>query len=222
MLFADLTEILDPEPHPAAWNMALDEALLLGSEGIGPALLRVYRWQNPAVSFGYFGKFAEVAAAWPGREFVRRWTGGGIVPHGEDLTYSLIVPKSHPFAKLGPLESYAAIHQALAGWLASAGIGATLSLGAAKISEECFANPAPHDVMSAAGKIAGAAQRRTRLGLLHQGSIQGVAGLEACRETVSGAFGKEVRHRTTTEPERAKTAELVAGKYGTTAWLDRW
>ena len=83
MIFDELTEVADPEPHDAALNMALDEVLLRRAAG---PLLRVYRWARPAVSFGYFGKVADAEAAWPGREMVRRWTGGGIVPHGADVT----------------------------------------------------------------------------------------------------------------------------------------
>src|SRR5262245_2042754 len=91
--------------------MAIDEALLHAAQA---PMLRVYRWTRPAVSFGYFGRWTEVERSWPQREAVRRWTGGGIVPHGDDVTYSLIVPRAHPFCTLGPLEGYRAIHEALA------------------------------------------------------------------------------------------------------------
>jgi hypothetical protein len=119
VLFDHLLEVHDPEPHAAALNMAIDEALLRAAR---EPILRIYRWEQPAVSFGYFGKWAEVQRTWPEREAVRRWTGGGIVPHGDDLTYSLIVPRAHPFALLGPLESYRAIHEALAAALGSASL----------------------------------------------------------------------------------------------------
>src|SRR4051812_17684515 len=111
MLFNELTEILDAEPHEAALNMALDEALLRGA---GTPLLRVYRWASAAVSFGYFGKYSAVAARWPGRDLVRRWTGGGEVPHGSDCTYTLIVPRAHPFCRLNAAESYRIIHAQIA------------------------------------------------------------------------------------------------------------
>lgn len=76
----------DLDAGSAAFNMALDEALL---ESAAAPLLRFYRWRRPALSFGYFGRYDEAAAQSSHREIVRRWTGGGIVPHGDDLTYSV-------------------------------------------------------------------------------------------------------------------------------------
>ena len=96
VLFEKIIEIRDETPHSAPLNMALDEVLL---GDICEPLLRIYRWEGAAVSFGYFGRYAPVAAAWPGRALVRRMTGGGVVPHGSDLTYSLIVPAGHAFAE---------------------------------------------------------------------------------------------------------------------------
>ena len=219
MLFENLREVLDPEPHAAALNMAIDEALLAGAS---EPLLRVYGWRQPAVSFGYFGKHGEISVAWPTRELVRRWTGGGVVPHGDDVTYSLLVPAGHPIARLGPLESYQAIHEALAQWFATRGIGASLTTGAPKISEECFANPAPHDVLAGGNKIAGAAQRRTRQGLLHQGSIQRVPGMDQWRDALSSAFCSRVESRSISAEEIDAAQLLVESKYGREEWLRRW
>src|ERR1700689_396612 len=72
----------DAEPHSAALNMAIDEALLAI---ISRPVLRIYRWSRAAVSFGCFERWLPVQAAHPAREPVRRWTGGGIVLHGDDL-----------------------------------------------------------------------------------------------------------------------------------------
>jgi lipoyl(octanoyl) transferase len=219
VLFGNLREVLDPEPHAAALNMAIDEALLAGAT---EPLLRIYRWSTPTVSFGYFGKHEEIAAAWPRRELVRRWTGGGVVPHGDDVTYSLLVPAGYPIAKQGPLESYQVIHEALARWFAAKGIGASLTAGAPKVSEECFANPAPHDVLAGGHKIAGAAQRRTRLGLLHQGSIQHVPGIDRWRDSLSAAFSAQVQARPIAAEEIEAAKLLVESKYGREDWLRRW
>jgi lipoate-protein ligase A len=82
-IFAELEVCKDPAPRSAAINMAIDEALL---ETAKIPSIRFYRWNSPALSFGYFGKFADVADYAAERDLVRRWTGGGIVFHGDDLT----------------------------------------------------------------------------------------------------------------------------------------
>ncbi len=217
MLFDELIHVQDPEPHGAALNMAIDEVLL--REAKAPTL-RIYRWARPSVSFGYFGGLSQVAAQWPRREWVRRWTGGGVVLHGEDLTYTLVVPRSHPFAALGASESYQRVHHCLARVL---GGGAHMAESAdPKRSEACFENAVPFDVLAGGQKVAGAAQRRTRLGLLHQGSVQigsdEVAGLEA---RLPGALGRHVHSRSLAVAELGSAAELAARKYASDSWLRR-
>jgi lipoyl(octanoyl) transferase len=219
MLFDELTEVLDPEPHAAALNMALDEVLL--GRAAGP-LLRVYRWARPAVSFGYFGNVADVEAAWPGREMVRRWTGGGIVPHGEDVTYTLIVPRRCAFFRLGAEETYRAIHERIATLLAAHGRAVRVAAAAqAKVSDACFENPARYDLLTDAGKIAGAAQRRTKAGLLHQGSIQGAALPADFGAQLAKAFADKVCGRLLALDEVEEARELSDAKYATDAWLRR-
>ena len=219
MLFEKLTEVLDPEPHDAALNMALDEVLLGRADG---PVLRVYRWARRAVSFGYFGKVADVEAAWPGREMVRRWTGGGIVPHGADVTYTLLVPRGCAFFRLGAEESYRVIHERIAALLVEQGSAVRVAAAAsAKVSDACFENPARYDLLTDGGKIAGAAQRRTRAGLLHQGSIQGAALPADFGARLGNAFASEVSARPLTEDALAEARELSAKKYGTDAWLRR-
>lgn len=166
MLFDHLLALLDPEPHAAALNMAIDEMLLRTATR---PTLRLYRWARPAISFGYFGKWAEAFAAGPDCDLVRRWTGGGIVPHGDDFTFSLIVPRTHPFFAIAPRESYCAIHQCIASALGNATLASTAR---PPTSAACFQNPVQHDILIAGRKVAGGAQRRTKAGLLHQGSIQ--------------------------------------------------
>ena len=209
----------DLEPKPAALNMAVDEALL--AEAATP-ILRFYRWRQPSLSFGYFGLYAEAARQSDQREIVRRWTGGGIVPHGDDLTYSLIIPKEHPFLAKSSLEIYAAVHEAIRRALESNNIEAALvNQATPRISEHCFANAVRADVVSDGRKIAGAAHRRSRAGLLHQGSIQ--------RHDLPDRFRTDFamtlceRYETKTlAPELMDRATLIAGtKYGTTEWLMR-
>lgn len=217
MLFETLAVLDDPAPASAAFNMAVDEALL---ERATVPLLRFYRWSRPSLSFGYFGKFADVVENAATHDLVRRWTGGGIVPHGEDLTYSLITPAKATASTHGPPAIYAALHEAIRTALRVEGRAAELAAEAApKISDACFANPVRHDLLLDGRKIAGAAQRRTRAGFLHQGSIQLPNLTETFRQRFASTLARRVHpgHLASVVVERARV--LAAEKYGTDAWL---
>src|SRR5437868_3476330 len=103
--------LLDSGRYDAPFNMALDEALLENALLTGKPVLRFYGWTEPAASFGYFQKFTEVAAATLLRPLMRRPTGGGIVPHDADWTYSFAVPPGHEWHSLTAEESYRRIHE---------------------------------------------------------------------------------------------------------------
>src|SRR4029077_7549575 len=89
MKLASLHLFEDTEARGAAENMALDEALFL--QATFP-VMRSYAWIRPSVSFGYFTPWRSVIERFAERDAVRRWTGGGIVEHGNDFTYSVIFP----------------------------------------------------------------------------------------------------------------------------------
>lgn len=213
-VFDDLLVLDDAEPRSASANMAIDEALLAVASR---PTLRFYRWRSPALSFGYFGAFAAVADDGSSRELVRRWTGGGIVLHGSDLTYSVILPAHHVTAK--PSRAvYAFVHEAIRRALGSEAALATNS--SARVSDACFANPVQSDVMVGEQKVAGAAQRRTRAGLLHQGSIQ----LVEFPADFKTRFVAELAARSVYEdvPDAilATATHLETTRYGTRAWLE--
>jgi len=209
----------DREPRSAALNMAVDEALLANAAA---PILRFYRWRRPSLSFGYFGLYAEVAGQSNERDIVRRWTGGGIVPHGDDLTYSVIIPATHPFFARSSPEIYAALHDAIRRALNANGVDAFLADSAApKVSDSCFANAVRADLMSGEKKIAGAAHRRSRAGLLHQGSIQQRNLPERFRSDFAGVLSKRYDTRALS-PELMERANGIAGaKYDTIGWLMR-
>src|SRR5215468_6420236 len=183
-LFGTLQVCQEIFPHSAAMNMAIDEALV---EAAVVPTIRFYRWRSPALSFGYFGKFSDLAIYASERDLVRRWTGGGIVLHEDDLTYSIVIPaRDQAFAE-SSIVIYESIHRSLCAALNGVGeraLGAELvepdrirfanQPGVNSEACHCFANPVPADVVINGRKVAGAAQRRTRRGLLQQGSIQGI------------------------------------------------
>ena len=164
---------LDSGPGESAFNMALDEALLEAMPRLGQPVFRCYGWTEPAASFGYFQKYAEVARLTPLRPLVRRPTAGGIVPHDADWTYSLAFPTAHEWYGLRAIESYRRVHEWIQRAFAQLGVATQLAPTPLKTQPgQCFQGYEQFDLLSGGRKIAGAAQRRNRLGLLIQGSVQ--------------------------------------------------
>jgi lipoyl(octanoyl) transferase len=165
--------LLRSGPGSAAINMATDEALLLHVARLAKPVLRFYAWSEPAASFGYFQRYAEVANTTPLRPLVRRPTGGGIVPHDFDWTYSVVVPPGHFWYQLKAVESYRRMHEWIQAAFSEIGVAAELALERRQEpGTQCFVGAEQFDVVANERKIAGAAQRRTRDGLLIQGSVQ--------------------------------------------------
>jgi hypothetical protein len=155
------------------YNMALDEALLESATDLACPVLRFYGWTDAAASFGYSQRWAEIEKLTLLRPLVRRPTGGGLVPHDNDWTYSLTFPPEHPWYFLKAAESYRRVHEWLRDAFAQMGVPATLSAQRQKeIPGQCFIGAEKDDLLWHGRKIAGAAQRRTRNGLLIQGSVQ--------------------------------------------------
>jgi lipoate-protein ligase A len=219
-MLAALNVLDDREPRSAAFNMAVDETLL---EQVAKPVLRFYRWLRPSISFGYFGHYSEVASDSERRDIVRRWTGGGIVPHGDDLTYSMVIPRADSFFQRSSLEIYAAVHDAICRALQANGVEALLANDAApKISEACFANAVRSDVMIGEKKIAGAAHRRSRNGLLHQGSIQRSDLPDQFRDDFARILCLRFERMTLSPKLLGRAAEITEKKYATNEWLTRW
>jgi len=174
--------LLNHRPRPPAENMAWDEALLESAPRLGRPVLRFYGWAAPAVTFGFFQRFAEVERLTPLRPLIRRPTGGGLVPHEADWTYSVVVPTGDPWYSLKAAASYQRMHEWIRAAFAEVALTTELSGSSrAGASGQCFAGAEQFDLLLGERKIAGAAQRRTRAGLLIQGSIQPPAGVERSR-----------------------------------------
>lgn len=151
----------------------MDEALLEGAARLGQPVLRFYGWTDPAASFGYFQKFADVERATRLRPLIRRPTAGGLVPHDADWTYSLAFPPGHEWHSLRAEGSYRRVHEWIQAAFAWLGVETELaSCGKESALGQCFVGYEKHDLLWHGRKIAGAAQRRNKLGLLIQGSVQ--------------------------------------------------
>lgn|SRR5215467_7415923 len=215
-LFGSLEVYHNIESRSAALNMAIDEALL---ETATEPAIRFYRWDRPALSFGYFGKFDDVANQESERDIVRRWTGGGIVFHGNDLTYSIVIPASDPAFAESSRSIYEKTHRAIRFALGSE--AQLASIASPKISESCFANPVRADVLLNGRKVAGAAQRRTRRGLLQQGSIQNVGLGNGFADKFANELCRKCRVEKLNDAVLARARQIAKEKYSTAAWLRR-
>ncbi len=206
-----------------AFNMALDEALLEAMPRLQKPVLRFYGWTEPAASFGYFQRFSEVASATLLRPLVRRPTGGGIVPHDADWTYSLAFPAGHEWYELKAVESYQRVHEWIQSAFARLDIPTELAPCCKKSAPgQCFVGHEKSDLLWHGKKIAGAAQRRTREGLLIQGSVQAPplplarADWEAAMLAVGQFDFSAIWDRAFADAALAGRAELLAAqKYST-------
>ena len=200
----------------AAFNMALDETLLRSAGKRGRPLVRVYSWEKPAITFGYFQKFPANLA--DGHEVVRRPTGGGVVYHLKDTTYTVIVPPVHAFSIMATMDAYWLLHRAVA-----ASFEARPDLHVAEVHSpqgqyECFQKPVHGDVVTDGRKLAGGAQRRTKSGMLHQGSIDAKISAEQLKRGFREALGIDFEGYEVTDAERTVAEKLVVNKYATDAW----
>jgi lipoate-protein ligase A len=175
-------EILPTRTGGAAENMATDFLLLQRYPRVAPRF-RHYGWHRPAFTFGYSQKFSFIHSQLPGGErfdLCRRPTGGGLVDHRDDWTFALVIPRGHPLEERPATQSYREIHEALAAALRAQGVpAATKQFRDPDPASEpgpagvCFQRAEVFDVVHerTAEKIAGAAQKRNKHGLLFQGSI---------------------------------------------------
>jgi lipoate-protein ligase A len=166
----------------AATNMAVDASLLYTLPA-DMAAFRHYGWTEPSITFGYTQPYAQVrSASGDGIVLCRRITAGGIVDHRNDWTYALAIQANLPISRAPATDLYEKIHDCIRLALDEQSLESQLApcpracqqIHTTKPSgpDQCFIQPAANDVIRTDGaKIAGAAMKRTREGLLVQGSI---------------------------------------------------
>lgn len=206
---------IDDEARAGPANMAVDEWLLRHRDC---ACLRVYRWHPGWASRGYFVAGDEAQRLLPGRQWVRRWTGGGVVDHAADWTYTLVVPRGEALTELRGGGSYRVVHAALAEALAGAGLvtGLAAASGVAR-GGVCFERAVEFDLLGSDGrKLAGAGQRRTREGLLHQGSVAGLR-WPGPADALAAALAVRVG-RIEPRIDAARVARIARERYAGEAW----
>lgn len=171
--------LLPHETRGGPANMALDQALLDAADADPKAaVFRTYTWTEPTLSLGYFQHHEDVAAdrRWDGLAVVRRPSGGGALLHDQELTYALIIPRTHPLA-VRPSALYRTVHAAIAERLNALGVPAQRRGETDRSASDrrrpflCFLDQDPEDLLIAGSKIVGSAQRRRPDAVLQHGSI---------------------------------------------------
>jgi len=218
---------LPEESFDGPMQMALDEALL---RLVSMPTLRIYKWKSSWVTFGYFQEMKEVQRSFPRHPVVRRWTGGGMVSHGEEveLTFSLMIPAGEKAATESPASFYKQVHGRLAEWI-RAQLPVSVNLAGfedVKPGSSCFQSPANDDLLIQGRKVLGGALRRSGGGILYQGSLKmsDIPGWDPARITPmtwAVAFSDSLEPIQLDTPILREAEELVGMRYGTTGWNHR-
>jgi lipoate-protein ligase A len=171
--------LLDTGFAAGDYNMALDAAIARGGYCKTPTL-RFFRWQPFCISLGYHQNAGDLdldKCLLAGLEVARRPTAGRAILHAEELTYSVMIPASHSWYEILPLDVYKKISAALASGLTKLGADVKFAPGE-RLQQEgrplrlsCFASAARHEVVANGKKVVGSAQRRFREGVLQHGSV---------------------------------------------------
>ncbi len=243
----DCRLLIDP-PGSGAWNMAVDEVLLERAAAGGGCCWRFYRWAKPTLSLGYFQSIEDRDRHAASRDcpVVRRASGGGAIMHDAELTYSFVVPATHPLAARRSL-MYRAVHDTLLEVLPALGLRGSLcgDWDGPKADRQaflCFERRSPGDVIVGESKIAGSAQRRVHSAVLQHGSLllgrsaaapelDGVENLSGTSlsfqplidlwlEKLSGRLMFNWHVRPLSDREKLRATELVKTKYGNRRWTE--
>ncbi len=206
------------EPMAGARNMAIDSAILAAVEhGKAPPTLRLYSWETPCLSLGYSQDYSDVdvdqltANSW---DVVRRPTGGRAILHTDELTYSVIGPKSDPRLAGSLMDSYQNISLALFDALSSMGLPVEVHTGKnpeAHHQPVCFENPSNFEITANGKKIIGSAQARKKTSLLQHGSLPLKGDLTRITKALCYPTNSERRQAAEGLPQKAVTVFDVLG-----------
>ena len=205
-------------------NMAIDEALLEHCDLA--RLCASTAGARPSLSFGYFGKFADSCPRNEDRELVRRWTGGGSVPHGQDLTYSLVTPASDPASGRAPPSSsmphsHTAIRRGAVGRMDRRPNWPTAARPENLRRLFCQSRARRSNLPRPQNRRGGPAPNTRRLSPSGQHSVARI-----CPELFATDSRPLFQRRSSMKKSRRKSSnapsELAGERYGTEAWLRRW
>ncbi len=185
---------IDTGPLDGPTNMAVDESLLACFDPAASSpVFRLYGWSPPAFSLGRFQDAGEVLALEKCREagiaVVRRVTGGGVIYHAEELTYSLVCAPGHVSPARTVKDSFRVLTAFLIRFYEKLGLNACYAVDhfppGTRLGERtplCFAGRETYDILVGGRKIGGNAQRRMKNAIFQHGSIP----LRNCLAAASG------------------------------------
>lgn len=206
-------------PMMGAYNMAIDEAIMLSvSEGESLPTLRLYDWSPLCLSLGYGQRLRDAdldridTAGW---QIVRRPTGGKAILHGNELTYSVSLPKDHELAQGDVVESYRRISEALLTALRYLGLSPASEMqakGNSGLGPVCFEVPSHYEITSGGKKLIGSAQVRRKEGILQHGTLPLTGDIALICDALAYSNEASREEAKTLVRERATTLETVLGK----------
>lgn len=207
--------LLDSAPASAVHNMATDLALLRCAAAADRAVLRIYRWEQPTVSFG---RHESVKGVWDvqamlaaGLQVVRRPTGGRALLHAHDVTYSVTLPMR---AAISWRTMYNSVNTRLIQALQSLGAPVHLSERGSSVLPRgalCFSAPSEGEIMLGGQKIAGSAVWRADGAYLQHGTIL-LRNTQRSLESFRIASGSDASSATHAPQKAAAGAELFVAE----------
>jgi len=221
-----LWRLLITAPARGAWNMAVDESILLHiGRGASLPTLRLYAWTPACLSLGYAQPFRDVdmkRLKERGWEVVRRITGGRAILHTDELTYSVIAPNDEPHVAGTVLESYSRLAQALLQAVKKLDVPVEMkqqvghASGLTYPNPVCFEVPSTYEITADGKKLIGSAQARKKEGVLQHGSLPLTGDLtRICQALV---FENESAREDASKRLLARAATVESALGHTVAW----
>lgn len=175
-----LWRFIDSGDLDGSVNMAVDEALFrsLSAPDARP-VLRLYGWCIPTLTAGRFQKVRDAVALERCGALqipvVRRFTGGALVYHSQEVAYSVSCSPHHLHGCTGQIQLSHLVFSSLLRFFAKLGLSAAPRPGAdsPRRSEGllCCLEREPWDIMVEGRKVGGHAMRRQRGALFQHGTI---------------------------------------------------
>jgi lipoate-protein ligase A len=186
--------LIRSQPASATYNMELDKKILGRYLEDGVPVFRVYGWEKPSFTYGVSGSPEGLLdlerCERDSVDVVKRMTGGGILFHDDEITYSFVCGKGDVGEPSAPLVAYREICAFLIRFYDSLGLKASFAIEDPRFKARCV----PHKICSAScekydivingRKIGGNAQKRSRQAIFQHGSIPRAIAWELMRRYI--------------------------------------